>query len=70
MHLRGMVSDWVRRRQSFSIARIFYCLTWLFILLLWGRLLVMGLVHEQVDSELVVRVVLDRVVALGWLASS
>ena len=21
MHLRGMVSDWVRRRQSFSIAR-------------------------------------------------
>ena len=49
---------------------IFYCLTWLFILLLWGRLLVMGLVHEQVDSELVVRVVLDRVVALGWLASS
>ena len=30
----------------------------------------MGLVHEQVDSELVARVVLDRVVALGLLASS
>ena len=69
MHMRGRVSDWIRRRQSFSAVRLEHPQVLELVVhpVVVGQIAGDGVLHEQLDSDQVARVVLDRVVALACL---